>query len=85
MSGKYSNRRDSRKRNPFFASPLATVLTCMLAFLAVGLFIKCGADLVGKIPNNPGSTIASTTETENTDPGAIRVVSTATKTSITVN
>ena len=80
MSGKYSNRRDSRKRNPFFASPLATVLTCMLAFLAIGLFIKCGVDLVDKLPDRPGTSISAstTTETENTDPGAIKVVASAT-------
>ena len=80
MSGKYSNRRDSRKRNPFFASPLATVLTCMLAFLAIGLFIKCGVDLVNKLPDRPGTSISAstTTEEENTDPGAIKVVASAT-------
>ena len=80
MSGKYSNRRDSRKRNPFFASPLATVLTCMLAFLAIGLFIKCGVDLVNKLPDRPGTSVSAstTTEEENTDPGAIKVVASAT-------
>ena len=70
-------RQDSRKSNPFFATPLATVLTCMLAFLAVGLFIKCVVDLVDAIPENP-SISASTTETEDTVPGAITVVSSAT-------
>lgn len=70
-------RQDSRKSNPFFATPLATVLTCMLAFLAVGLFIKCVVDLVDAIPENP-SISASTTETADTVPGAITVVSSAT-------
>ena len=70
-------RQDSRKSNPFFATPLATVLTCMLAFLAVGLFIKCVVDLVDAVPENP-SISASTTETEDTVPGAITVVSSAT-------
>ena len=80
MPGKYSNRQESPKRNPFFASPLATVLTVMLAFLAIGLFIKCGADLIGKLPDRPSASISTTTtgETENTDPGALKVVSTAT-------
>ena len=55
---------DSRKKNPFFATPLAAVLSCMLAFLAVGLFIKCVVDLVDAIPENPGSTVSSTTEAE---------------------
>lgn len=80
MSEQYRKRQDSRKRNPFFASPLATVLTCMLAFLAVGLFIKCGVDLVDKIPDRPGPSISAstTTEAESTDPGAIKVVASAT-------
>ena len=71
MPEQHRKRHDSRKRNPFFASPLATVLTCMLAFLAVGLFIKCGVDLIDKLPDRPGTTISSTpSETENEDPGA---------------
>lgn len=80
MSGKYSRSSNSRKRNPFFASPLATVLTCMLAFLAVGLFIKCGVDLVDKLPDRPNVSISAstTTEAEETEPGPLRVVSTAT-------
>ena len=80
MSGKYSRSSNSRKHNPFFASPLATVLTCMLAFLAVGLFIKCGVDLVDKIPDRPDVSISSTTTgtEETTEPGPLRVVSTAT-------
>ena len=79
MPGKYSKRQESPKRSPFFASPLATVLTVMLAFLAIGLFIKCGADLVGKLPDSPSASISTTTEaTESTDPGALKVVSTAT-------
>ena len=57
-------RNNSRKSNPFFASPLATVLTCMLAFLATGLLIKCGVDLVDKLPDNPGSSISASTTTE---------------------
>ena len=72
-------RQDSRKTNPFFASPLATVLTCMLAFLAAGLFIKCAVDLVDKIPGEPSSSIsASTTETTEEVEGAVKVVSSAT-------
>ena len=80
MSEQYRKRQDSRKRNPFFASPLATVLTCMLAFLAVGLFIKCCADLVDKLPDRPNVSISSTTTgtEETTEPGPLRVVSTAT-------
>ena len=79
MPEQHRKRHDSRKRNPFFASPLATVLTCMLAFLAVGLFIKCGVDLIDKLPDRPGTTISSTpSETENEDPGAIKVVASAT-------
>ena len=74
-------RSDSRRANPFFASPLATVLTCLLAFLAVGLFIKCAVDLVDAIPDRPNTQISSTTttaETETVQPGAITVVSSAT-------
>ena len=72
-------RADSRKTNPFFATPLATVLTCMLAFLAAGLFIKCTVDMVDKIPSQPGSTLStSTVETTEEIPGALKVVSTAT-------
>ena len=73
-------RTNSRKSNPFFASPLATVLTCMLAFLATGLLIKCGIDLVDKLPDNPGSSISAstTTEAENTEHSAITVVASAT-------
>ena len=77
-------RQDSRKTNPFFASPLATVLTCMLAFLAAGLFIKCVVDLVDTIPANPGTSISSTTTVETTEgdigsqTGSVKVVSSAT-------
>ena len=72
-------RQDSRKTNPFFASPLATVLTCMLAFLAAGLFIKCAVDLVDNITSQPGTSIsASTTETTEAIEGAVKVVSSAT-------
>ena len=76
-------RTDSRKTNPFFASPLATVLTCMLAFLAAGLFIKCVVDLVDTIADNPGISISATT-TENGEGetggenGPVKVVSSAT-------
>ena len=77
-------RQDSRKTNPFFASPLATVLTCMLAFLAAGLFLKCVVDLVDTIPANPGTSISSTTTVETTEgdigsqTGSVKVVSSAT-------
>ena len=77
-------RQDSRKTNPFFATPLATVLTCMLAFLAAGLFIKCVVDLVDTIPANPGTSISSTTTVETTEgdigsqTGSVKVVSSAT-------
>ena len=77
-------RADSRKTNPFFASPLATVLTCMLAFLAVGLLIKCVVDLVDTVANNPGISISSTTTVETTEgdigsqTGSVKVVSSAT-------
>ena len=72
-------RQDSRKTNPFFASPLATVLTCMLAFLAAGLFIKCAVDLVDNITSQPGTSIsASTTETTEAVEGTVKVVSSAT-------
>ena len=76
MPGKFSKRKSS----PFFASPLATVLTCMLAFLAVGLFIKCGADLIAKIPDSPSANISQSTTTETTEgeKTPITVVSTAT-------
>lgn len=62
-------RQDSRKRNPFFASPLATVLTCMLAFLAIGLFIKCAVDLVDSFGDKPGTSISSTSSTGETEGG----------------
>ena len=83
MSEQHSRRKrqDSRTRNPFFASPLATVLTCMLAFLAVGLFIKCVVDLVDSIPGQPGTSISSTPSTGETEGGEntpITVVSSAT-------
>lgn len=80
MSEQNRKRQDSRRRNPFFASPLATVLTCMLAFLAVGLFIKCAVDLVDAIPDGPGAGISSssTGETENGESTLITVVSSAT-------
>ena len=77
-------RQDSRKTNPFFATPLATVLTCMLAFLAAGLFLKCVVDLVDTIPANPGTSISSTTTVETTEgdigsqTGSVKVVSSAT-------
>ena len=70
-------RPDSRKSNPFFATPLAAVLSCMLAFLAVGLFIKCVVDIVDSIPENPSISTA-TTQTQATDPDATQVVASAT-------
>ena len=80
MSEQNRKRQDSRRRNPFFASPLATVLTCMLAFLAAGLFIKCAVDLVDAIPDGPdtGISSSSTGETENGENTPITVVSSAT-------
>ena len=80
MSGKFRKQQDSYKRSPFFASPLATVLTCMLVFLAVSLFIKCGVDLVDKIPDSPSANVSqsSTTETTVGEKTPITVVSTAT-------
>ena len=74
------NYADSRKVNPFFASPLATVLTCMLAFLAVGLLIKCAVDLVDNIADRPSTSISASTTTETVagENAPITVVSSAT-------
>lgn len=74
------NYADSRKVNPFFASPLATVLTCMLAFLAVGLLIKCAVDLVDNIADRPSTNISASTTTETVagENAPITVVSSAT-------
>lgn len=71
-------REDRRKTNQFFATPLATVLTCMLAFLAVGLFIKCAVDLVDSIPNKPGTSVSSEPTGETGENGSITLVSSAT-------
>ena len=71
-------REDSRKTNQFFATPLATVLTCMLAFLAVGLFIKCAVDLVDSIPHKPGTSVSSEPTGESGENGSITLVSSAT-------
>lgn len=80
MAEQRRRRQDSRRANPFFASPLATVLTCMLAFLAAGLFIKCAVDLVDSIPDRPNTQISSTTTTGETEGEntPITVVSSAT-------
>ena len=79
MSEQRRKHTDSRKGNPFFATPLATVLTCMLAFLAIGLFIKCVVDLVDAIPEQPNTHISSTTtEPTETEEGAVTVISSAT-------